>query len=230
MKTVGIIGGLGPDTTAEFYLEIISSSFKRNKINRPPILIWNVPLIYRIEEDLITHAIGEDRYIPFLVDAAKQLEKAGADFLVIPCNSVHIFIEEIRNAVSIPVLSIVEETALFLKNRNIKEIALLATSTTINKKLYNTKLQQNDINFKLPTNDEQIQINELINNLVNGTIQDADRNALLQIINNFQKNEVKTMLLACTDLQLIAPKHDGMQIVDTMKVLVEATINNILAK
>ena len=82
MKTVGIIGGLGPETTSEFYLEIVFGCYQKNKESRPPILIWNVPLEYRIEEDLLKKAIGEERYIPYLTEAAKRLDKGGADFLV----------------------------------------------------------------------------------------------------------------------------------------------------
>lgn len=69
MKTVGIIGGLGPETTAEFYLDLIFSAFQLDKSARPPILIWNVPLAYKIEEEFITAATGIKRYIPYLVDA-----------------------------------------------------------------------------------------------------------------------------------------------------------------
>src|SRR3989344_4851828 len=141
MKTAGIIGGLGPETTAEFYLQTILSAFKRNKKSRPPILIWNVPLEYQIEEDLLTKAEGEERYLPYLIDAAKRLEAGRADFIVIPCNSVHIFIDQIRNSVNIPVLSIVEETSNFLKEKNINKIGLLATLSTIEKRLYQKPLE-----------------------------------------------------------------------------------------
>ena len=58
MRTVGIIGGLGPDTTSEFYLDIVFSCYKKNKINRPPIIMSSVPLPYKIEEDLITKNKG----------------------------------------------------------------------------------------------------------------------------------------------------------------------------
>src|SRR5258708_349756 len=128
MKTVGIIGGLGPETTAKFYLEIISNSQHQNNEARPPILMWSIPLPLGIEEDLITRAQGEERYLPFMIDAAKRLEKGGADFIVIPCNSVHIFINEVRSSVNIPVLSIIEETLKFLKNKSISKVGLLATS------------------------------------------------------------------------------------------------------
>ena len=116
MKTAGIIGGLGPETTSGFYLELIFGCYNKNKESRPPILVWNVPLKYAIEEDLLKKAVGEERFLPYLVSGAKILEKAGADFLVMPCNSLHIFIDQIRKSVNIPVLSIVEETGKFLKN------------------------------------------------------------------------------------------------------------------
>src|SRR3989344_6805744 len=118
MKTVGIIGGLGPETTSEFYLNIVFSYHKKTKKARPAVIIASVPLPYKIEEDLITKNKGSERYIPFLVNEAKRLEKAGADFIVMPCNSLHVFIKDVRNAVKIPVLSIVEETVKFLKKNN----------------------------------------------------------------------------------------------------------------
>ena len=83
MRTAGIIGGLGPETTSKFYLEVIFSCFDKDKVNRPPMLIWNVPLPYKIEEEFILKSQGEEKYIPFLIDAAKRLEQGGADFIVI---------------------------------------------------------------------------------------------------------------------------------------------------
>jgi aspartate racemase len=108
MKSVGVIGGLGPETTANFYSEVIFRCQKLNDIQRPSIVVGSVPLLFEIERDLIAHNTGIERYIPFLQDEAKLLEKAGVDFIVMPCNSLHVFIDDIRAAVSVPVLSIVE--------------------------------------------------------------------------------------------------------------------------
>ena len=124
MKTVGIIGGLGPETTSEFYLDVVFSCQKINKTARPSIIISSVPLPYCIEEDAIIKSIGIERIMPFLIKEAERLQKAGADFIVMPCNSLHVFIEDIRKSVSIPVLSIVEETVKFLKDNNIQYIYL----------------------------------------------------------------------------------------------------------
>lgn len=227
MKTVGIIGGLGPQTTAEFYLELIFSSYKINKTSRPPILIWNVPLRYRIEQDLITQAKGEERYLPYLIDAAKRLETAGADFLVMPCNSLHIFVDDIRAAVSIPVLSIVEQTAAFLQAKRIKQVGLLATTTTVERKLYERPLAKCGVRIVLPDGLAQASIGKIINRLVRGTHTNADREKILAIVRQFSKRGVKHAILACTDLQLLIPDHPSLKIYDTMKLFADATVREM---
>jgi len=228
MRTVGIIGGLGPETTSKFYLEVIFSCFDKDKINRPPMLIWNVPLPYQIESEFITKASGEKQYIPYLIDAAQRLEKGGADFIVIPCNSIHIFIDEVRNSVKIPVLSIVDETVEFLKSKQIKEIGILATSATVGKRLYEDKLIQNGISVSTPNQLDQNRMGEIINNLVHSRHDETDKNELLKIIQKFIEKGINTVLLACTDLQLIVPNIPDAQILDTMEILAKSTVREIL--
>lgn len=182
MKTVGIIGGLGPETTAKFYQEIIASCFEKNKDTRPPILLWSVPLPYKIEEDLIKNARGEERYIPYLNEGAKWLEKGGADFLVIPCNSVHIFIDEVRNSVNIPVLSIIDETVKFLKNQGIEEVGVLATSVLNKSGLYTDHLISEGIKVVLPDENEQQKVGEIIFKLVNYQWNKEDEMEIMKIL------------------------------------------------
>jgi len=229
MKTVGIIGGLGPETTAKFYLEVIRLCLDKDQSHRPPILIWSVPLPYQIEKEAIIQAKGEERNIPYLIEAAKKLEKSGADFLVMPCNTLHIFIEEIRKAVSIPVLSIIEETVNFLKNKNVKRVGLLATSITINHNLYSQKLNSNGIKEIIPDQKEQINLNQIIHRIVMNRYSDKDKKTLDDIIDNFSKKGLKTVVLACTDLQILTSQCSGIEIYDTMKILAEATAQKIIS-
>lgn len=230
MKTVGIIGGLGPETTAEFYLQVVFASYEKNRQSRPAMLVWNVPLPYKIEEEFITKAQGEEKYLPYLIDAAERLEKGGADFIVIPCNSVHIFIEQVRKAVKIPVLSIVEETLSFLKEKRIKNVGILATSTTVRKKLYEDTLLKNNIQVINPDDDDQSRMGSIINHLVHSQQTDQDKKELITIIEKLEEKDVKTIILACTDLQLLVPKHKDIQIYDTMHILVESTVRELLLK
>jgi aspartate racemase len=228
MKTVGIIGGLGPETTSEFYLEIVFGCYKKNKVQRPSILIWNVPLRYEIEEDLLTKASGEERYIPYLTDAARRLEMGGADFLVMPCNSLHVFIEEIRRAVKIPVLSILDETASFLKKQKIKKVGLLATTSALKRKLYEDVLKDNGILQVTPDDFDQAKMGKMIENIVINRHSNKDRQELLRIVDKFVGDGVENVILACTDLQLLIPQHPTLKIYDTMALLANATVDKIL--
>ena len=230
MKTVGIIGGLGPETTSEFYLELIFCCQKLNKINRPQIIIDSVPLPYDIEEDAIAKGEGEKRCVPYLIDAAQNLEKAGADFLVMPCNSLHVFIEDIRKSVKIPVLSIVEETTKFLKSKNVSKVGIISTAITLNHKLYNNSLEKDRIEQLTPDEFQQVKIGQIIHNLVSNRHNNKDRVELINIINDFETKGVEHVILACTDLQLLIPTHPNLKIYDTMKIFADATVGEILEK
>ncbi|MBI2665276.1 amino acid racemase [Candidatus Woesearchaeota archaeon] len=230
MKTVGIIGGLGPETTSEFYLDLVFSCYKKNKISRPSIIIASVPLPYQIEEDLIMNNKGSERYITFLVAEAKRLEKAGAHFIVMPCNSLHIFIEEIRKAVKIPVLSIIEETVTFLKHNKFRKVGIVSTSATIKNRLYENAFENSNIAYVTPDDFQQAKMGKFILHLVTGMQNNKDREGLIQIINDFENKDVDCVILACTDLQLLIPKHNKLKIFDTMKIFADATVKNILNK
>jgi|SRR3989344_1658663 len=229
MKTVGIIGGLGPETTSEFYLDIVFSCQKKDRTARPPILISSVPMPYQIEEDAIEKNIGIERISPFLLTEAKRLEKAGADFIVMPCNSLHVFIEEIRKAVSVPVLSIVEETVKFLKDNSMHRVGIVSTSATIKNKLYENAFAKNNIEYVAPNEFQQAKMGKFIINLVTGRQKNQDREELLNIINDFEDKNLDCVILACTDLQLLIPQHSTIKIFDTMKIFADATVETILS-
>ncbi|MEI6843483.1 MAG: amino acid racemase [bacterium] len=228
MKTVGIIGGLGPETTSEFYLDIVFSCQKKDKTARPAVIISSVPMPYQIEEDAIAKNIGIERIMPFLTKEAQRLEKSGADFIVMPCNSLHVFIDDIRKAVSIPVLSIVEETVAFLKKENMNKVGIVSTSATVKNKLYENAFAENNITYVAPDDFQQAKMGKFILNLVTGQQKNKDREDLIEIINDFENKNVDCVILACTDLQLLIPHHPTIKIFDTMKIFVDATVMEIL--
>jgi aspartate racemase len=229
MRTVGIIGGLGPETTSEFYLDIVFSCQKRDRTSRPPVIISSVPLPYAVEEDAISKNTGGiEKCLPFLISEAKRLERAGAEFIVMPCNSLHVFIGNIRGAVKIPVLSIVEETVKFLKKNNFRRVGIVSTSATIKNKLYENAFRENGIAYETPDGLQQAKMGKFILNLVNGQQNNRDREGLIQIINDFENKNVDCVVLACTDLQLLIPKSQNLKIFDTMKILADATVEELL--
>lgn len=229
MKSVGVIGGLGPETTAEFYLEVIFQCQKSDTTQRPSILISSVPLLFEIERDLIATNTGKERYIPYLVKEAQRLEKSGVDFLVMPCNSLHIFINEIRKSVSIPVLSIVEETVATLSKNGIKKVGLISTSATIKNKVYENSFTAAGIEFVTPNDLQRAKMDKIIQNLISGRHMNDDREYIQEVITDLTAKDVESVALACTDLQILLPESDKITVFDTMKVLAEATVREILS-
>ncbi len=228
MKTLGIIGGLGPETTSEFYLDIVFSCQERENTHRPAIIISSVPMPYNIEEEAISKNKGIERFLPFLTAEAKRLEKAGAEIIVMPCNSLHVFINEIRGSVKTPVLSIVEETIKFLKKNNLNRVGIVSTSATIQNRIYEDSFRQNGIAYETPNPLQQAKMGKFILNLVRGQQKNTDREELIKIIDSFGEKKVDCVILACTDLQLLIPKHPKLKIYDTMKIFADATVNRML--
>lgn len=227
MKTLGIIGGLGPETTAEFYLEVIFGCQKINAVH-PEILICSVSMDQDTEQAAIVEGNGEEKYIPVLINAAQKLELAGADFLVMPCNSLHAFIEDIRQSVKIPVLSVIEETTKFLQRQKIESAGLISTVITKRRKLYENAFELAGIKTILPDSLEQAKIGKIIHNLVINRQGNKEREELVKIIEKFKEQDINNVVLACTDLQLLIPEHGSVKIHDTMKILVDATVKEIL--
>ncbi len=224
MKTVGILGGLGPQTSARFYLDVISLCKKSGMTERPPILMWNIPLSYEIEKRFITTGKGIEEYRTLLIEGAKILEKGGAEFVVIPCNSVHILINEVRSAVSIPVLSIIEETVNFLLKKNTIQIGILATTPTLQSCLYQIPLEQKNIQVYLPDKSDQSTLDDLIQKLAGGESIIEGQEILGSISQKLRKKGVTTILLACTDLQLLTVEDTKSCVYDTEKILVRSSV------
>ncbi len=228
MRVAGIIGGLGPETTAEFYLEVLLKSSKTNPKSRPRILIDSIDMDLEAEEMFIKDNKSHSIYKKSLIEAARRLQAAGADFIVIPCNSIHIFINDIRSLVNIPVLSIVDETAKRLTELDYRRIGLMATSTTITNSIYKNIKDSSHVFFLNKSDQESV--DELIIKLVNKRHQKSDiRNIKKLAIKLNRQNKLDCILLACTDLQIAISSLKQVEVLDTMLILAEATVREIFA-
>lgn len=145
-----------------------------------------------------------------------------------PCNSLHVFIKQIRDSVSIPVLSIVEETVKFLKREKMNKVGIVSTSATIKNKLYENAFAENGIEYVVPNELQQARMGKFILNLVVGQQKNRDREELIGIINDFESKGLSCVILACTDLQLLIPQHKILKIFDTMKLLADATVQELV--
>jgi len=203
MKKLGIIGGMGPEATNQLVLKIIDGFKALGQKTRPDILVAFVPVNLENETRLINNNEFGD-FQELLVNAAKSLENAGSDFIIIACNSVHVFVDLVRKSIKIPVFSVLEETEKFLKRKKIKRTAIIGSSFTINNKLF----EFDDIGLVKPDKKTQKQISLILDRLA--------------------KSE-KNCLLACSETQLLNfdEFNSKVNFIDTMQILADKAVNII---
>lgn len=223
-KTIGIVGGMGPDTTSEFYLKMIELA-RKYSTGYPSILIDNVSFPFYLEKEIILHSRNEEKILPFIKESILRLNKAGADFIVIPCNTVHIFIESFRNFSSVPVLSIVEESVKEIVSNNFKCVGILGTTKTIENGLYQKELEKREIKFILPSTNSQNKLSASIVKMLEGQ---KDYVIVKEVANELISQGCDSLLLACTDLQLVVSEIDfEVNVLDTMDILVKKSFETL---
>lgn len=224
VKTLGIIGGMGPDTTSEFYLKLVNCHSCLRELARPPILISSVPLEYALEKEVIVNSRRLEEYLPILIKAAQGLERGGADFLVMPCCSLHLFIEELRQAVSIPMLSIIDEVGAFFHQKDTKRVAVLGTKVTVSNQLFSQVFAKQGIQEVCPFATEQELLSMHIHRLVISGASSESALFLKELLYSLSDRGASHALLACTDLQLVIDSEMSvLPIVDSLELLLDAT-------
>ena len=220
-KTIGILGGMGPEATAATYQEIIR--LFQEKYNAkydsdfPEIVVVSKPI-----PDVVENLENPEQTVRMLLQGIEQLKIAGADFAIIACNTVQIFIEELRQKTNLQILSIPEEVAKVLKTNN---VALLATEATINARIFDKELQRKNIVLTKPDQKQQGALTKIIMNILNGNKSEDDRAELVFMIDQLKCQGAEAVILGCTDLPLLVSQEDiSMPVIDTIKVSAAAAV------
>ena len=199
-KTLGMIGGMGPAATADLLLKITKlTDAKRDQDHVHVIIDSNINIPDRTAA--ILHG-GEDP-LPELTASAKLLENAGADMIIMACNTAHYFVTELAKATSLPIISMPEETAHLLKKRGIKKVALLATDGTVQSGVYQNGLDAEEIETIYPNHEQQALIMSVIYNYIKRGILDASKLPVREVLDvciDLKKRGAEAVLLACTEL------------------------------
>ena len=178
---------MGPEATASLYLGIINRCQRElgAKYNSdfPPIIINSCP----VPDGRMWKGFDKSQVERYLRANIRILENAGADFVVIPCNSVHHFMPIMRKAVHIPVLSIVEETAREIQKRKLTKVLLLATEFTVKSGIYDKPLAKRGVELVKPTSAQQRQIERIIISTESGQRAKSDKAAIVRIVNTLRK-------------------------------------------
>lgn len=232
MKTIGIIGGLGPEATIDYYKEIVkrfNTTNSQGRLNYPQMVIYSVTMskfIGLLEENNYAEATN------YLVESVTNLKKAGAHFAVLSANTPHLLFNDIQARVDLPLISIVETCAQKSSSLGLKKCLLLGTKFTMKNDFYAKVFDQFNIEIVVP-NEKQIETihNKLFNELELGIFKDETREELLQIVaDKKSKKGIDGVILGCTEFPIMftQPEYMDLPFLNTTKIHVEAIVNECL--
>ena len=207
LKTIGLIGGMSWESTVTYY-KIINETVKEKLggLHSAKCVLYSVDF-QEIEE---CQANGNwEKSGEILGEAAYNLEKAGADFIVICTNTMHKVVNQIKEKISIPILHIAEMTAEKILEKGLKNIALLGTKYTMEQDFYKSKLIEKGINVIIPDKNDIEIINEVIyDELCLGTINSNSKKKFLEIVDKLRSKEAEGIILGCTEIGLLIKNAD----------------------
>src|SRR6266487_2207631 len=231
MKTLGIIGGLGPESTIDYYQRIIALYRERTGDGGYPEFIINSVNLTKGLDFMAVNDLA--RMADYLLDGIAKLAQAGATFGLISANTPHIVFEEVASKSAIPLISIVEATCAAAKARKLKRLALFGTRYTMQGTFYPKVFSRETIELIVPDPEDQEYIHDkYLNELVPGNFLPETRAGLLAIVDRMlAKSDIDGVILAGTELPLILrdANHNGIPLLDTTKIHCQAAVAEMLS-
>lgn len=225
----GIIGGAGPIATTQLYLDIMARCRRAGLDRRPPVLMASLRIDLAMEDNLLRTGDGIEGYREPLIEAANALSRAGADFLVIPCNTIHLLLSDLEAASPVPVLSIVDAVVEEVEKAGCRRVGLLATTATIRTELYQGGLQTRGIEVILLDDGQQAALAERISEEVGQGEATRDDPLGKNILRYFQSREVGILVAGCTELKAVmAGWSHPLPVIDSLDALGAAVVREML--
>ena len=223
-RTIGVVGGMGPWATLDFFEKVLRATPVRRDQEHLRLIIDNNPKIPDRGPAILGD--GEDP-TPALVATARNVEAAGADLIVIPCNTAHYFFQEIQAAVRVPVVHIMQEVAGAASRRfpRIGRVGLLATRATVATGLYQDAFRPLGAAVVVPDQSGQEVIDRLIYAIKAQGVDDALRSAGVAVGRGLNRAGAEAMILGCTELPLVLGEDTlGLPILDSNLILAEVAV------
>ena len=222
MKTIGLIGGMSWESTVTYYKLLNEAAKERlGGLHSARILLYSV----EFSEIEACQASGDwDRCADILADAAKKLEAAGADILLICTNTMHKVAPQVKAAVSIPLIHIADATADGLLAQGIHKTALLGTAYTMTQDFYKQRLIDRGIEVVIPNEADVALVHRVIfDELCLGIIREESRSEFARIIKALKADGAQAVILGCTEVGMLVSQEDSvLPVFDTTVIHAEA--------
>jgi aspartate racemase len=225
MKRIGIVGGLGPESTIDYYRGIIYAFRKMQASSATPEIIIYSADVSRLME--MAEAKQWDELVEWLLERINALHRAGAQFAAIGSNTPHIVFDEVKSRSPVPMLSIVEETCLKAESLSLNKLGLMGTKFTMQSDFFQKQFHTKEMSVIVPKNDEiQIIHNKLMSEIELGIIKESTRKELLSIVKRMIDEEsIEALILGCTELPMILDKEEyGIRFLNTTAIHIDSIV------
>ena len=207
MKTIGLLGGMSWESTIAYYQRInLTVNQEMGGLHSAKCLLYSVD--FQEIEDCQSRDQWE-KSAEILAGAARDLERGGADFLILCTNTMHKVAEPIQAAVGIPLIHIVDVTLEELRRRRISRVGLLGTRYTMEQEFYRDRLARGGVETLIPPEEEREMINSVIfYELCQGAFYPGSRAAFLKVTRNLRQEGAEAVILGCTEIGLLIRQED----------------------
>src|SRR3989339_643980 len=210
LKTLGILGGMGPEATSYLFNLIIKNTKVKKDQDHIPVVIFNYPQIPDRTLNIVEN--GESPLL-YLIKGMKLLEKAKADVVIIPCNTAHYYIEEINKYSTLPILNMIELTSKHVKEMPVKKIGVMATTGTIRTKLYQRNLENLGLEAVYGKRG------------VKAGYKKEPKRLLKEISQRLSERGAEVIIAGCTEIPLVLSRKDiPVELVNPMEILAKAAV------
>jgi aspartate racemase len=228
MKTIGMLGGMSWEST-ELYYRKINEGTKRalGGLHSAPIAMVSVDFQ---EIEKLQHEDDWEACARILCDKCQHIEAAGADFLLICTNTMHLVANDIENAIGIPLLHIADATADRIRKEGMKKIGLLGTRFTMEHAFYRGRLEQQGLEVVVPDEEDRMIVHRVIyDELCQGVINEQSRREFIRIIENLHRSGVEGVIEGCTEIaMLVSQEHVDVPLFDTTAIHAEEAVAEAL--
>lgn len=230
-KTIGVLGGMGPEASSTLYREIIKHTqyqYQATQDNEyPPVLLYSIALD-GFDETGITDA---ELVCSQLVEGVRKLERGGADFIIIGCNTVHHFHPQMQAAVDIPIFNIIEESKKEVLSYGFQKIGLFSSESTNALGLYQKCFDDSGISVISANDVQQAKLNRVIMNVMGGRQGLTDVFSLKEVLHEMAAIGAEGVVLGCTEIPLaFNQSHTDVRLFDTIEIIVKRAVSYSLGK
>ena len=226
-KTIGILGGMGPEATVYFYDGLIRKTKASRDQEHIPVIIYSDPRVPPRTDAILETGPSP---VPYLLEGAKKLIQGGADFIVMPCITAHYFWPEVNRVIKFPFVHLIDEASSWATAQipGAKQIGLVASSGTVDSGLFHTAFSRNGMEILTPRREEQDVVMDCIfgpQGIKAGFREGKSRQGIVSIAKSLLKRGAQAVIAGCTEVPLVLrPEHIPVPLIEPMTIGIECCI------